>query len=147
MKKSLFILAICLNIGFLFTNCNKDENILPQDENAALSASSNRVANNDWFRYDETRCSNPWKTDWLMEPTSQQLKANVSSYLVGLEIIVEEIRLIHDKVQLNCLSCTCTNGINYYVKASREEDMEKLLQMGFYRVTTVPEETITENNM
>ncbi len=143
MKKLMFILVFSFATCVTYYSCEKANSITPKDTATTSQNRTSRLANNHWFRYDERVCGNPWKFDWLIAPTNEQLAGNLKAYFVGMQINVLEVRVFrNDKIIPSCSDCNCltTNGIHYFARVITDSDSKQLAAMGFYEVDpqTVP---------
>jgi hypothetical protein len=83
------------------------------------------------FYWDETGCSDPWKTD--SDDTEQERKESIELYLEDQKVKVEDIEFKFDSTKVQgCKACFCTTGRIIVVNVSWS-DKGKMKNLNFYQ--------------
>lgn len=94
-------------------------------------ASCKKDANSTIFYWDETGCSDPWKTD--SDYTTQEGIESIKLYLKDQKVDVESIIYEFDQnKQQGCEACSCTSGRIIVVNVSGS-DKRKMKKLNFYQ--------------
>ncbi len=135
MKNILFF-SLIITCLFSFGKCNKKKKCCKKKTTTETSAAK---VNPDeiWMRYDETKCSNPWRFNWFVKPTEEQILGAVKGDLTGKEINILELTSTYEEGLISCDACTCPNGRHFYARIHKSE-REKLEALKFYQTDKIP---------
>lgn len=108
--------AIFLLLLLTTISCEKDDNLIQ-----------------NLFVYDQTSCSDPWKTGQnnSADETSKALRDYFKN--LGVPILEVDVKDTRNDDFISCEACSCTTGIQIIIMIN-EKDHQKVINLGFRKM-------------
>lgn len=109
--------VVIILLGILLINCSSNDTDIEQN----------------LYYYDQTACSDPWKTG--QHDSNDKTTLELRKYLENLEVIVLGINFkdISKKGEMICDACRCPTGTRIIINI-HERDSEKVIDVGFKKL-------------
>ena len=109
--------VVIILLGILIISCSSNDTDIEQN----------------LYYYDQTGCSDPWKTG--QHDSNDKTALELRKYLENLEVIVLGVSFkdISKKGEMTCDAYTCLTGTRIIINI-HEHDSEKIVDVGFEKL-------------